>query len=257
MIVAALFFLMELNQWQFERAGYDTHDSYASFRRAFGWGIALLSALGTALMVTLVLPGGGAALSLLPAESDAAFQGLHHAWASFERILLVGSCGPGLGSGSHRLHCRLLHGGQPVWSLGTPGSELLRRGQHDVSLDRGSGHRSHGLHQRGIPGSAFLPSPLWSGWTKSRVLAVILPAFFLEFFCTAPIRRSPGYIRGIEVGIIGVVAGMVMLRWGILATLIWHYTVDASLVGMLLIRFEQSLFQDIGRGGGSRRACAL
>jgi hypothetical protein len=27
-----------------------------------------------------------------------------------------------------------------------------------------------------------------------------------------------------------------MLRWGILATLIWHYTVDATLVGLLLIR---------------------
>ena len=57
MIVAALFFLMELNQWQFERAGYDTHDSYASFV-VLRLGIALLSALGTALMVTLVLPGG-------------------------------------------------------------------------------------------------------------------------------------------------------------------------------------------------------
>src|SRR6266446_6873145 len=56
-IVAALFFLMELNQWQFERAGYDTHESYSSFV-LLRLGTALASALGTALMVTLVLPGG-------------------------------------------------------------------------------------------------------------------------------------------------------------------------------------------------------
>jgi len=56
-VVAALFFLMELNQWQFERAGYDTNDSYSTFV-VLRLGLALISALATALMVTLVLPGG-------------------------------------------------------------------------------------------------------------------------------------------------------------------------------------------------------
>src|SRR5438046_2341444 len=56
-VVAALFFLMELNQWQFERASYDTHESYSSFVLLRGVD-ELASALGTALMVTLVLPGG-------------------------------------------------------------------------------------------------------------------------------------------------------------------------------------------------------
>src|SRR2546430_10590638 len=81
--------------------------------------------------------------------------------------------------------------------------------------------------------------------TKSRVLAVILPAFSWSFLHSA-YPQEPGYIRGIEVGIIGVVAGMVMLRWGILATLIWHYTVDASLVGMLLIRSNSLYFKISG-----------
>src|SRR5207249_3332025 len=81
--------------------------------------------------------------------------------------------------------------------------------------------------------------------TKSRVLAVILPAFSWSFLHSA-YPQEPGYIRGIEVGIIGVVAGMVMLRWGILATLVWHYTVDASLVGLLLIRSSGMYFRVSG-----------
>src|SRR5258708_14962671 len=37
-----------------------------------------------------------------------------------------------------------------------------------------------------------------------------------------------------------------MLRWGILATLIWHYTVDASLVGLLLMRSNSLYFKVSG-----------
>src|SRR2546429_7385606 len=40
-----------------------------------------------------------------------------------------------------------------------------------------------------------------------------------------------------------IVAGIVMLRWGILATLIWHYTVDASLVGLFLLRSNSLYFK--------------
>src|SRR5258707_2378470 len=81
--------------------------------------------------------------------------------------------------------------------------------------------------------------------TGSRMLAVILPAFFWSFLHSA-YPQEPGYIRGIEVGLIGILAGIVMLRWGIVATLIWHYTVDASLVGMLLIRSDNLYFKISG-----------
>jgi hypothetical protein len=37
-----------------------------------------------------------------------------------------------------------------------------------------------------------------------------------------------------------------MLRWGIVATLVWHYTVDASLVGLLLIRSSSLYFRVSG-----------
>src|SRR5260370_7145125 len=84
--------------------------------------------------------------------------------------------------------------------------------------------------------------PFLESVTRSRVLAVILPAFSWSFLHSA-YPQEPGYIRGIEVGIIGIVAGIVMLRWGIVATLICHYTVDASLVRLLLIRSNSLYFQ--------------
>src|SRR6516225_1657655 len=81
--------------------------------------------------------------------------------------------------------------------------------------------------------------------TKSRWLAIVLPAFSWGFLHTA-YPNEPPYIRGLEVGLIGIAVGIVMLRWGILATLIWHYTVDASLVGLLLIRSSSWYFRISG-----------
>ena len=55
-LVAALFFFMQLNQWQSTRAGYDTHVSYGSFV-TLQIALTILMAIGTALTVTLVMPG--------------------------------------------------------------------------------------------------------------------------------------------------------------------------------------------------------
>ncbi len=71
--------------------------------------------------------------------------------------------------------------------------------------------------------------------TKSKFLAVVLPAFAWGFL-HSNYPQEPAYIRGIEIGLIGIVAGLVMLRWGILTTLIWHYTVDATLGSLLLLK---------------------
>ncbi|HYL64340.1 MAG TPA: CPBP family intramembrane glutamic endopeptidase [Candidatus Methylomirabilis sp.] len=77
--------------------------------------------------------------------------------------------------------------------------------------------------------------PFLHRYTRSRWIAVILPAFLWSFL-HSNYPQEPAYARGIEIGIMGMLAGVVMLRWGILATVTWHYTVDASLVGLLLIR---------------------
>ncbi|MGH9470548.1 MAG: hypothetical protein ACRD1N_09420, partial [Terriglobia bacterium] len=48
--------------------------------------------------------------------------------------------------------------------------------------------------------------------------------------------NEPFFIRGVEVGIGGIIVGVIMLRFGILATLMWHYSVDALYSAFLLLR---------------------
>jgi hypothetical protein len=79
----------------------------------------------------------------------------------------------------------------------------------------------------------LLAVPLLKRWTGSTAIAIIVPAFVWGFL-HANYPQQPGYIRGVEVGVIGVAAGWLLLRFGILATLAWHYTVDAILFSTYL-----------------------
>ncbi len=82
-------------------------------------------------------------------------------------------------------------------------------------------------------------------WFKTRWLAVLVPAFLWGFLHSS-YPQQPAWIRGVEVGLIGVVAGWVFLNFGILATLVWHYTVDAVLMGMFLLRSDNLTFRIAG-----------
>jgi membrane protease YdiL (CAAX protease family) len=242
-LVSVLFFLMQANDWNSIRAGYDTHQAYSSFV-AGQLAKLLLEALATGLMVALVLPGGEplyraaqpARLRLYQAFSrrgirskeffSSSVVGISMAAAHMGFIVVFYLIGRKFG----------------VWAP----QDLSYSDVVNTSFPWIAGVA---IGVMAATSEEFLfrlfAIPFLQKMTGSRVLAVILPAFFWSFLHSA-YPQEPGYIRGIEVGLIGILAGIVMLRWGIVATLIWHYTVDASLVGMLLIRSDNLYFKISG-----------
>jgi membrane protease YdiL (CAAX protease family) len=75
------------------------------------------------------------------------------------------------------------------------------------------------------------------------MMAALLLAGFLWGFGHAGYPQQPFYIRGLEVGIGGVVLGAILLRWGILPTLVWHYSMDAMYSALLLLRSHSLYFK--------------
>lgn len=75
--------------------------------------------------------------------------------------------------------------------------------------------------------------PLLQRLLRSRWTAIVVAGFIWGFgHSTYP--NQPFWIRGVEVGIVGVVCGLLMDRFGILPLLIWHYTIDAVYTATLL-----------------------
>jgi membrane protease YdiL (CAAX protease family) len=243
LFVAALFFLMQFNQWDSYRAGYDTKDSYASFV-TLRIVIILASAFVTALTVTLVLPGGEPLYRSAQPERLRLYQ-------TFSRRGLLSKeffCSSVVGLSLAAAHIGFIVAFYMVGSRfgvwapqDTNYSEVFNTSIPWIA--------AVAIGVTAATSEEFLfrlfAIPFLHKLTGSRILAVVLPAFFWGFL-HSNYPQEPGYIRGIEVGLIGIVAGMVMLQWGIVATLIWHYTVDASLVGLLLIRSDNLYFKISG-----------
>ncbi|HEY3132923.1 MAG TPA: CPBP family glutamic-type intramembrane protease [Acidobacteriota bacterium] len=83
--------------------------------------------------------------------------------------------------------------------------------------------------------------PFLKKYLKSTWLAILIPAFVWGFLHSG-YPQQPAWIRGVEVGVVGVIFGWVMLRFGILATLVCHYTYDAAVIGLLLLRSHNFYF---------------
>lgn len=80
--------------------------------------------------------------------------------------------------------------------------------------------------------------PFFSKITRSRLLAVLIPALIWGF-AHANYPNQPFWIRGVEVSMFGIFVGLIFLRFGILTVLVWHYTVDAIYSAFFLVKTGQ------------------
>ena len=235
LFITVLYFAMQLNEWPLIRASYNTNDSYASFFAA-QLAKALLESLSLALLVMIAAaPGEPLYRATQPAQ------------------LRLGSAFSLAGLGTRRFLCSgfvglclaAVHIGFVVafYVVGRRfGVWAPQDLQYSDTLSTALPWISPltiGIYAAASEEFLFrmFSIPFLLRITRSRVLAIALPAFAWSFL-HSNYPQEPPYIRGIEVGIIGLVAGWVMLRWGILATLTWHYTVDAFLTSLSLMRSE-------------------
>jgi hypothetical protein len=243
LLVAGLLFLQNLNDWPLWGASYDTNSSYPGFVLA-KIGLAVVVSLLTALTVTLVLP----AAEPLYRESQAERLRLSQAFAlrGLRSKEFFSSAVVGLSLAAAHIgyvvafYVVAMHFG--AWAP----QEINYQDSVNTLFPWISG-AAIGLLASTNEEFTFrlFASPFFARLTRSRWIAVIVPAFMWSFL-HSNYPQEPAYIRGIEIGLFGIVAGLVMLRWGILATLIWHYTVDASLVGLFLVRSNNLYFKASG-----------
>ncbi len=242
-VAAALLFLQGLNDWPLWGSGYDTKDAYAGFIL-----LQILKALAfaivTALTISLVLP----AAEPLYRQSQPNNLRLSKllTWRGIRSKEFFSSAMVGISLAAAHIGFVVV-----FYTVATHfGAWAPQEVNYSDAVNTGFPWISGvaiGLLASMNEEFTFrlFAIPFFTRFTKSRWIAVIVPAF-LWGFLHSNYPQEPAYIRGVEVGLIGIVAGLVMLRWGILATLIWHYTVDASLVGLFLVRSDNLYFKISG-----------
>ena len=242
-LVTVFLAAMQLNQWPLDLSHYDTNAAFGSFAiKRVLW--ALLFGLSSALTVTLVLPGGeplyrAAKPQFLRLKNAFTARGLRT--KEFFSSTIVGFSLAAAHMGVLVVFYLLAN------KLGAWAPQEINYEDSVSTAIPWIGGIAIGLLASTSEEFLFrlFAIPYLQNLTKSRVLAVVLAAFSWGFLHTT-YPNEPPYIRGLEVGLIGIAAGFVMLRWGILATLVWHYTVDATLVGLLLIRSQSVYFRVSG-----------
>ncbi|HXR09867.1 MAG TPA: CPBP family intramembrane glutamic endopeptidase, partial [Candidatus Acidoferrales bacterium] len=224
---------MTMNQWPVDLAGYDTNTPYSSFFLSQVGQAVLLSVVSALLAVLAVVPGEPLYRIFQPDKLrlEAGFRLPGIRTKEFFRANVIGVCLAAAHIGYITVFyiiSRKLGAWAPqdlnyenVVSTYVPWVYPLTIGIYAATSEEFL--------------FRFFAIPFLLRTTRSRFLAVVLPAFFWGFL-HSNYPQEPAYIRGLEVGLIGIVAGLVLLRWGIWATLIWHYTVDAFLISTSLLR---------------------
>jgi membrane protease YdiL (CAAX protease family) len=242
-IVAILLTFMQLNNWPLERMSYDTNTAYGGFvfKQILS---AILFGVASALTVILPIPGAEPLYRASQPGKLQLWKALTLRGLRSKEFFSAATVGLSLAAAhiGFIVAFYIVAGHFGAWAP----QELNYENSVNTTFPWIAGVAIGIL---AATSEEFLfrlfAVPFLKRLTGSSVVAVIVPAFCWSFLHSA-YPNEPPYIRGLEVGLIGIVAGIVMLRWGILATLIWHYTVDASLVGLLLVRSNSLYFRISG-----------
>ncbi len=232
-VAAGLYFLGQLNQFSIEKFGYSTTDSYSSFIGGYFLN-ALLSALGTGALIFLVVaasePVYRSAFPGLPSiRRTLSWSGLRS--RSFFIANIVGIAMTffffAYQTGFYLIANRL-----GAWAP----SDLPFSNQLNTAIPWVS-----------VLFIGFFPAvseemqfrafaiPFLRKTFRSLPAGLIAAAFIWGFLHSA-YPNQPFFIRGLEVGFAGIIVGLLMLRFGLVATMIWHYSVDALYTAFLLLR---------------------
>jgi hypothetical protein len=80
---------------------------------------------------------------------------------------------------------------------------------------------------------------------KNTPLAIFLSAISWSFL-HSNYPQQPAWCRGVELSVMGCFLGWMMTRFGILASIATHFTLDAVLMGLFLVRSEVPAFRISG-----------
>ena len=231
--LTVLYFIMTMNQWPLDRAGYDTNTPYSTFFLSQVGQAALISIVSALLVVLAVAPGEPLYRVLQPGKIrlGVGFRLPGIRTKEFFSANVIGICLAAAHIGYITVFY-VVSGKLGAWAP----QDLNYTNVVSTSLPWVY-PLAIGIYAATSEEFLFrlFAIPFLLRTTKSKFLAVVLPAFAWGFL-HSNYPQEPAYIRGVEVGLVGIVAGLVMLRWGIWATLVWHYTVDASLISTSLLR---------------------
>ena len=223
-----------LNSFPSAMAGYNTTESYPAFLAKFAFFSVVLPALGMA-MVLIVIAGAGEVMfrERLPGQLSIARIWNRQALTS-KRVFLAFILGYTLVAFflGYQVAFYLIADKFGAWSPAeVPYDDMLNTAFPWIAV----------LFAGFFPAlseelmSRAFSIPFFERVLRSRVAAIVA-AGFIWGFGHATYPNQPFYIRGVEVGCAGVLIGFLMMRFGILPLLIWHYTVDALYTAMLLLR---------------------
>lgn len=232
-VCGALVFLVSLNSFPADLASYDTKSSFAAFI-AQEIGLALFAGVALGLFL-MVIAGAGDALQRerLPRQLALPLLWSRDAFRS-RRVFLGFALGFTLVGAflAYQVAFYLVAERLGAWAPAEiPYDDALNTWLPWAAV----------LFIGFFPGfseeymSRAFSIPFLEKLLHSRLGAIVVSAFVWGFAHSA-YPNQPFFIRGLEVGVAGVVLGLVLYRFGLLPLIVWHYTVDALYTSVLLFR---------------------